>query len=123
VALIYLTRYLLSFKNRNVIYVLGLTAFAAFMLMTRMHERYLGPVIPFLAITAAAKKQLWPIYFLVSLGHVINMYHLWWFPDISQMIPLISSWPAIVFVIVLFIISWLSWTAVFADETRQSQPA
>jgi Gpi18-like mannosyltransferase len=111
-----LIRFLTAYRNRRLIYVLGLTAFAAFMLLTRMHERYLAPVLPLMAITAASRKQLWPIYFLLSTGHLINMYHQWWFPDLPWLMPVINQWPAVVLVIIIFTVSWLSWTAVFLDE-------
>lgn len=76
---------LLALKKKKLVFVnylrLGLIyAFAAFLFLTNMHERYLYPVFPLLAILAVRERRLlWP-FVLFSLIHLVNLYHLWWYP-------------------------------------------
>ncbi len=112
------SRFLVSRKNTALINLFGLLAFTSFMFLTRMHERYLAPVLPFMAISASKNRQLWPIYFLVSLAHLINMYHQWWFPDIPVLVPLVSAWVTIVSAVIILFISWYSWIAVYFNESQ-----
>ncbi len=72
-------------SKTNIYWAFGLTTYAAFLFLTRMHERYLGAAIPFLAITSTKNKsQLFSIV-LVSLFNFANMYHNWWEPFIPML--------------------------------------
>ncbi|MFC1711166.1 glycosyltransferase family 39 protein [Patescibacteria group bacterium] len=51
----------------------SLVLFSSFMFLTRMHERHLLPVFPFLNIAAAFNPLIWPLYLLSSLIYVINL--------------------------------------------------
>lgn len=55
-------------------------AFSAFLFLTNMHERYLYPVFPLLAVLAVQKRGLVKILAALSLIHLANLYHLWWYP-------------------------------------------
>jgi len=70
----------------------GLLAAVAFLSLTRMHERYLAPFIPFLAVSLPKFKYLWVVYVLVSAVHLANLYHDWWFPRIPSLVTWLSSW-------------------------------
>lgn len=70
----------------------------SFLVLTKMHERYFAPALPFLVLAAAKRPWVWLIYVTVSLAHLINMYHLWWFPPIPDLISLISQWSTIEYV-------------------------
>jgi len=63
-----------------------------FLFMTRMHERYLFPVIPFLAVLTIinSRKFKWA-YIFFSLSFLFNLYHNWWIPPINFFINLISN--------------------------------
>jgi Gpi18-like mannosyltransferase len=117
-AVLLISKYLVTAKDIDLLGLLGLLSFASFMVLTRMHERYLAPAIPFLALAAAKNKQLWPIYFLVSLGHIINMYDQWWFPNIPALVPVVSQWGMVVLVVVILSLSWISWMAVYFNENK-----
>jgi len=67
----------------------------SFVLLTKMHERYLAPALPFLALSAASHRRLWPIFAAISLSHLANLYHEWWFPRIPILVNWLSSWAAI----------------------------
>jgi len=119
----FIAKYLLSRSSRDLISLFGLISFFSFMFLTRMHERYLAPVLPFLGIVSLSKKQLIPIYFLVSLGHLINLYHEWWFPYISWLVPVISDIRTVNVVIILFTVSLISWSAVYFHAANKTQSA
>jgi hypothetical protein len=84
-----------------------------------MHERYLAPALPFMAIAAAGAPQLWPVFLLVSLGHLINLYHNWWYPTLIWLRPVMIHPNTLYFVIGLFAIGGLSWLAIYYDQTRK----
>lgn len=113
--------YIVSRRKSPVIQLLGLTSFTAFMVLTRMHERYLAPALPFMTISAASLPQLWPIYFLLSVGHLFNMYHNWWYPTLSWLRPVTDNWTSVVVVILLFIVSIISWMATYFDVLKKSK--
>ncbi|KKU94751.1 hypothetical protein A3H89_01200 [Candidatus Amesbacteria bacterium RIFCSPLOWO2_02_FULL_48_11] len=74
----------------------------AFLVLTKMHERYFAPVLPFLALAAAYYPWLWPVYVLVSAAHLANLYHLWWFPPLPPVIAWLMAWPNIMILIMVF---------------------
>lgn len=70
-----------SFKTY--LYLAILLAYAVFLFMTNMHERYLYPIFAPLAVLTAIGR-LKPIYFYLLSGiHLINLYNLWYYPKIN----------------------------------------
>jgi hypothetical protein len=67
----------------NTIWVLCLTAFSSFMLLTNMHERYLYPMFPFITMLAVISPSIMPIYLSISAVNFLNLYHLWFVPRFS----------------------------------------
>lgn len=58
-------------------------AFSAFLFLTNMHERYLYPIFPLLAILVFLSKgyqNLLKIFIIISVIYLANLYHLWWHP-------------------------------------------
>lgn len=70
-------------KLETVIWVLALTAFSSWMLLTNMHERYLYPMFPYLTIVASKYRKLLSFYFGISAINLLNLYNLWWVPNIG----------------------------------------
>lgn len=69
-------------KN-TIVWVLALSAFASFVLLTNMHERYLYPIFPYLTILVSLNLvSLYP-YILISLLSLLNLYNFWWVPEIK----------------------------------------
>lgn len=64
---------------------LVITSLAAYIFLTNMHERYLFPVFPYLTILIFLLPNLKPFYFLLSLIAWVNLYHLWYVPDILNL--------------------------------------
>jgi hypothetical protein len=117
--LLLLLRFIQSRKISGLVNLMGLINLAAFLVLTRMHERYLAPALPFMAISTAASPQLWPVYLCLSLGHLINMYHNWWYPTLIWLRPVMTSWNTVVLVVIIFVVTGFSWTALYLDETRR----
>lgn len=68
------------------VWVLVLTSLASFILLTNMHERYLYPMFPYLAILVAINLSLLPIYMAVSGINLLNLYNLWFVPMIKPFV-------------------------------------
>lgn len=62
-----------------------LIAFASFCLLTNMHERYLFPVFPYLSILIFFRPRLTFFYIFLSLMFLLNMYNLWFVPDVYSL--------------------------------------
>lgn len=61
---------------------LVLIAFCAFLFLIGMHERYLFPIFPPLAILVALRLDyLWTLI-PSAVIHLLNLYNLWWTPSI-----------------------------------------
>jgi dolichyl-phosphate-mannose-protein mannosyltransferase len=55
----------------------ALTAFAAFMFLPKMHERYLYPFLPLIAVWLGLKSKFWISAILISVIHFLNLYVVW----------------------------------------------
>ncbi len=69
--------------QKVVVWALALTAFASWMFLTNMHERYLYPLFPYLTILAATNSVGLLVYTLVSLISLLNLYNFWWVPEVG----------------------------------------
>lgn len=86
---------------------------AAFLFLPRMHERYLVPALPFMLLSALNSRWFLFLYVLLSLGHLANLYHNWWYPNIPTAINLLSSWMSIQAIIFAFLLVFLLLISVF----------
>ncbi len=85
-SLFYLPLLWVAYKKHDkstIAWVLALTAFASFALLTNMHERYLYPLFPYLTILVASSSVSLFIYSAVSLISLLNLYNFWWVPEIE----------------------------------------
>ena len=69
---------------------LSVIAFASFMLLTNMHERYLYPFFPVFTIVALYNKKLLPLYWIISIISLLNLYNFWWVPKINVVVEFLS---------------------------------
>lgn len=77
--------------NEKLIFASFLLAFASFLFLPRMHERYFYTALTFLAILGSlSKKWLWS-FVILSLIHFFNLYHFWWQPKIPILISFLSN--------------------------------
>ncbi len=98
-----LTR-LKKLKAETVFYALSLSALITFLFMTRIHERYLYPFFPMITIVFALRPRIWPAISLLSLAHLLNLYHLFWVPNFKpwENIYLNSNFMSIIAIIQIF---------------------
>jgi len=54
-------------------FLLAFVSAAAFLFLTRVHERHLFPLFAFLAVAMAVKPKLWFVYLLYSITYVLNL--------------------------------------------------
>jgi hypothetical protein len=66
-----------------ILWSLVIVSLSSFVFLTNMHERYLYPVFPYLTILIFLFPILKPFYILLSLIFWLNLYHLWYVPDIA----------------------------------------
>ncbi len=59
-----------------------MVAFIAFVLLTNMHERYLYPIFPWLLLLVYKGTLKFRHYLMFSILHLVNLYNLWFYPDI-----------------------------------------
>jgi Gpi18-like mannosyltransferase len=62
-----------------------LTAFGTFIFLTNMHERYLYPIFPLFTMLLFIQNSKYTLKSLIilSLIHLLNMYNLWFYPNIN----------------------------------------
>lgn len=75
-------------KNKSWVFFLGfaLVTFFSFLFLSNMHERYLYPALPYLAILSGVGViNVW-LYVTVSIIHLLNLYNLWFYPRIDEII-------------------------------------
>ncbi|GAJ11525.1 unnamed protein product, partial [marine sediment metagenome] len=75
----------------KVFFAAGLLAFAAFLFLTRMHERYLEQAVPFLLLAGVKHRVVLWIFVAVSIFHTLNLYHNWWVPKIDFLVSALSQ--------------------------------
>lgn len=70
-------------KNEKVFYALALSALITFLFMSRIHERYLYPFFPVATVLMTYKPKLVIPISILSLAHLMNLYHLFWVPNVD----------------------------------------
>lgn len=76
--------------TKSIIWALAISAFASFMLLTNMHDRYLYPLFPVLTILALLDRKLLLAYLSISLINLLNLYNFWWVPKIEVLVNFLS---------------------------------
>lgn len=75
---------------KTIFWVLAISAFSSFMLLTNMHERYLYPLFAPIAILIGLNMISSVSYIFISLISLLNLYNFWWFPRIPLLINFLS---------------------------------
>lgn len=96
---------------------LVLIAFCSFLFLIGMHERYLFPIFPPLAVLVALRLDYFWMLVPAAIIHLLNLYNLWWAPNISllrQILELPPTEPILIttlfIVFGLFIYQSLKWS-------------
>ncbi len=75
----------------RVLFSIVLVTMAAFLFLTRMHERYLYPVFVPLLILAGKNGKLVKVYIFLSILMLLNMYNGWWVPKIPVLVNFVAN--------------------------------
>ena len=94
-------------KLYNMFWHSFLISAGAFFILTRMHERYFAPALPFLILLSYKNKKLSAICILASAIHLLNMYHWWWYPSLPPIVHFLSSISALYFLSSIFTIIFI----------------
>lgn len=68
--------------TKSVLSALMLASLITFIFLTRIHERYLYPFFPYATLGLIITPVLWLPYVVLSVVHLLNMYHLFWAPGV-----------------------------------------
>ena len=80
-----------KYKTATMLVMSALVSFLAFAFLPMMHERYFYPVLLLLTPAAAIYKKERNVYYVLSLIHLINLYHFWWVPRIEMLVVILSN--------------------------------
>ncbi len=109
-----------KFNNEIFFFSLALISILSFLLLTNMHERYLYPALPYLALAAGFGTVPVSLFIFVSFIHLLNLYNLWNYPHNDFWIGLLEFNKAIsvrVFSgLLLFLGLYLFWTFLFSPK-------
>lgn len=81
--LVYLPVFKFSLKYKNklkpeILFIsFSLISLLIFLFLPRMHERYLYPFFPLMAISSGLNKKFLPFYFVLSFFHFLNLLFVW----------------------------------------------
>ncbi len=81
---------------KNILFSMSLMAYTAFLFMTRMHERYLLLMVPFLLVPALKNKTLFKLWIILSIVSFINLYKSFAVPGIAGGQEFLSSNPIVI---------------------------
>lgn len=71
---------------KTIIFSLAICSISSFMLLTNMHERYLFPFFVYSTVVIFWDKKLIPVYVILSLINLLNLYNIWWFPRLETIV-------------------------------------
>ena len=85
VSICYLFSVINAYKTKKIISSLFLVSFFIFLFFTNIHERYLYPIFPLMSIITVINPKIisFKKYGLISLIHLLNLYNLWFYPNID----------------------------------------
>ena len=72
-------------SDKRMFVALFMTTFLSFLLLTRVHERYLYPLFPYATILLGLIPGILFPYVALSLVHLLNLYHLFWAPSLAPL--------------------------------------
>ena len=83
---------------KNFLYAIILSVYSSFLFLTKMHERYLLLLLPFICLLAIIEKKYLKIFFIFTIISFLNLYHSWPVPRIDPLLTFLSN-PYIVSII------------------------
>jgi Gpi18-like mannosyltransferase len=78
--------------NKRIFVSLMFVSLISFLFMTRIHERYLYPFFPYATLLLGTVSGLFVPYLVLTITHLLNLYHLFWFPPLAPL-EAMYQWP------------------------------
>jgi len=72
-------------SDKRIFLSLIFISLVTFLFMTRIHERYLYPLFPYATILLGIVPGISIAYIILSLTHLLNLYHLFWSPSFASL--------------------------------------
>ncbi len=117
----------LYWKNRSgklsLFFALSLSAFASFLFLTKMHERYLILILPFLLIPAVKYRQVMYAWCILSLISFLNLYKSWSVPKIEPIVQALSSDPIVIILSAINVLLFLYVFRFFVSHNKKASSA
>ena len=76
---------------KNFIYSITLSVYSSFLFLTKMHERYLLLLLPFICLLVIIEKKYLKIFFVFSIISFLNLYHSWPVPRNEFLLSFLSN--------------------------------
>lgn len=97
----------------------GLSALAAFLFLTRMHERHLEQALPFLLLVGLKNKKVLWIFLFLSVFHFLNLYHNWWAPRIPILVGILLQTAVLNILMLTATISFIALSVQYFKGTKR----
>lgn len=107
-------------QTAEILFAVGLIAYASFLFLTKIHERHFEQVLPFLIPVALRDKKILTVFVLLSLFHFFNLYHNWPVPKVDFLVSAIRSPLAVNFFILTFLGSFFSLLFYYFDQMKKA---
>jgi len=96
-----------KFSDKRIFLSFIFLSLAVFLFMTRIHERYLYPFFPYATILLSFIPGVAIPYIVLSITHLLNLYHLFWAPSFAPLealygLPWFAQTISIINIIVFF---------------------
>lgn len=89
-------------------YSLGLLAFACFLFLTKMHERYSMLYLPFFLLMSLQKRKLIMYCMVLSLLSFLNLYHSWPVPKLGVITSFLYEKPVVLILTAAHLIGFIA---------------
>jgi len=73
------------FTQNSLLCSLAIISLISFLFMTRIHERYMYPFFPVGTMLVGIIPGFGILYGLLSVTHLLNLYHLFWYPSFAPL--------------------------------------
>jgi len=90
-----------NYHLKNILLTLVKISLFSFVFLTRMHERYSYPILIPLYLLCFFDKQFIKYFIILTITHLLNVYHGWWIPPLPFLISLLKFEPTIRFISLL----------------------
>ncbi|QQS44374.1 hypothetical protein IPM65_02120 [Candidatus Roizmanbacteria bacterium] len=117
----------LYWKNRSgklsLFIALSLCAFASFLFLTKMHERYLILILPFLLVPAVKYRSIMYAWGILSLISFLNLYKSWSVPKVEPIVQALSSDPIVIILSAINVLLFLYVFRFFVSHNQKASSA